>query len=47
MRDELLNEAVYRVTSLDEQDDLPGLLELGAELWDRFGPDYIGTYTID
>ena len=37
VRDELLNESIDGGTGLDEEDDLAGTLELGAELLDRVG----------
>ena len=42
VRNELLDESVNGRPSLDEEDDLAGTLELGAELLDRPGADDLG-----
>lgn len=40
--DQFVDEVVHRLSSLDQQDDSPGLLQFGHHVFQRLGSDHLG-----
>lgn len=43
---QLVYEVVHRLSSLDQQDDPPGLLQLGHHVFQRLGPDHLRAFSL-
>lgn len=44
MTHQFVDEVVHRLPSLDQQDDPPGLLQLGHHVLQRLGSDHLGAF---
>lgn len=44
--DQLVYEVVHRLSSLDQQDDPPGLLQLGHHVFQGLGSDHLGAFSL-